>query len=156
MDFNSDGDWADAGEQISTYALMPGINALTPAVPAGAAVGPALARFRFSSGGGLSYTGAATDGEVEDYMFTIYQRSPDTNTFFITNITRGAGSALIEWGGGTSSTYETEYTVDQLSTDSPPWTAWGPQVTGAPLQQTDTNAVETTKFYRVVAPYALP
>lgn len=157
IDFNADGDWADAGENISPAApLAPGANPFGITVPGSAALGPTYARFRFSSSGGLSCTGFVSDGEVEDYQFTIHQRSPDTNTFLITNITRGAGSALIEWGGGTSATYETEYAFDLLSTNHPQWTVWGPQVTGAPLQQTDTNAVETTKFYRVVAPYALP
>jgi hypothetical protein len=40
-------------------------------VPASAAPGPTFARFRFSSAGGLSYTGLAPDGEVEDYYVII-------------------------------------------------------------------------------------
>jgi len=42
------------------------------AVPETAALTPqAFARFRFSSAGGLSYTGAASDGEVEDYAVAV-------------------------------------------------------------------------------------
>jgi len=73
IDFNTDGDWDDAGEQIFTdEALTAGINSLTFAVPAGATVGiDTVARFRVDSAGGLLPTGAASDGEVEDHMITI-------------------------------------------------------------------------------------
>ena len=70
LDFNVDGDWLDAGEQIFTDTqLLPGNNYLAFNVPAG--IPPALptyARFRFSTIGGLSFTGPAPDGEVEDYQ----------------------------------------------------------------------------------------
>ena len=42
------------------------------------------------------------------------------------------------------------------STASPPWTAWGPWVSAPPLTQVDTNAAETAKHYRVVAPFSPP
>jgi len=72
VDFNADGDWSDAGEQVFTnQALTAGINSLTHAVPAGAQPGATYARFRASTAGGLSPTGAAADGEVEDYRVTI-------------------------------------------------------------------------------------
>jgi hypothetical protein len=74
VDFNADGDWADPGEQIfANVPLAPGGNPLTFAVPAGAVPGLSFARFRFSTQGGLSYTGLAPDGEVEDYQVTIAQ-----------------------------------------------------------------------------------
>jgi PKD repeat protein len=72
MDFNADGDWADAGEQIFTSeSLSAGSNGLTFDVPFSAQSGDTFARFRFSSAGGLSYDGLADDGEVEDYMVAI-------------------------------------------------------------------------------------
>ncbi len=75
IDFNNDGDWNDAGEKIfSSYTLTEGFNTLTLAganrIPVDA-VGTRYARFRLSSSGGLSSTGAASDGEVEDYLLTI-------------------------------------------------------------------------------------
>lgn len=74
MDFNRDGDWADAGEQIfADRAVFAGVNSLTFAVPAGASLGSTFARFRLSSARGLSYTGTASDGEVEDYQVNISQ-----------------------------------------------------------------------------------
>jgi len=72
VDFNQDGDWADAGEQIASgAAVAAGLNALSFPVPGWSATGRTCARFRLSSAGGLSYAGAAPDGEVEDYTVSI-------------------------------------------------------------------------------------
>src|SRR5262249_29164946 len=68
VDFNGDGDFADPGEQIAaSLAVAPGDNTLTVAVPAAAPPGATYARFRLSTAGGLAPTGAAADGEVEDF-----------------------------------------------------------------------------------------
>ena len=158
MDFNGDGDWADAGEQIATnYAVPAGVNPLPFAVPADAQLGPAIGRFRFGSASGLAVTGLAADGEVEDHAFPIYQNGPDTNDFIITNIVHTATNQMTIWWEWESNViYEAQYTTNLLSTDSPPWTAWGGYVTSAPYLQIDSNALATTKFYRVVAPYSPP
>ncbi len=72
IDFNRDGDFADAGEQIATsLALTAGANQVTFAVPLGSPDGNAPSRFRFSSAGGLAVTGLAEDGEVEDHLVAI-------------------------------------------------------------------------------------
>ena len=72
FDFNGDGDWDDAGEQIATnLSLSAGSNTLSFTVPDGAVPGSHAARFRISSAGGLSPTGPADDGEVEDYVFQL-------------------------------------------------------------------------------------
>ena len=78
IDFNSNGNWSDAGEQIFTdQALSAGSNPLTFLVSAAATVGANhAARFRLNSAGGLSFTGPAIDGEVEDYLVTL-QSPPD-------------------------------------------------------------------------------
>ena len=78
MDFNADGDWADPGEQIFTdaYIHFGYTVCLNYLVPVNANIGTTYARFRFSTVGGLSYTGLATDGEVEDYEVEIIQ-DPD-------------------------------------------------------------------------------
>lgn len=77
VDFNSDGDWADAGEQIFTdQMLVAGVNSLSIAVPASATLGTSYARFRLDTNGGLAPNGYATDGEVEDYMVEIVE-GPD-------------------------------------------------------------------------------
>jgi CSLREA domain-containing protein len=73
IDFNLDGDWTDAGEDIfpGGQALATGTNNLSFAVPAGAAPGTTYARFRCTTDGPVTFTGQASDGEVEDYQVTL-------------------------------------------------------------------------------------
>jgi uncharacterized repeat protein (TIGR01451 family) len=72
IDFNADGDFDDAGEQIFTVgALTAGANTLTFNVPCTAVSAATYARFRLSSAGHLGPTGAAPDGEVEDYAVNV-------------------------------------------------------------------------------------
>ncbi len=71
IDFNQDGDWEDAGEQIFvSRSLSSGANALLFNIPSGSRTGESYARFRLSSNGGLDPTGIALDGEVEDHLFS--------------------------------------------------------------------------------------
>ena len=77
IDWNADGDWADAGEKVAdNVPLTAGVNTLPVPVPAGAAEGPTFVRLRFSSAGGLSFDGQAADGEVEDYVILVENRPP--------------------------------------------------------------------------------
>ena len=77
IDFNIDGDWADPEEQIITdewldpYAGKE-IEFTVPPVTPEQESGTTFARFRISSQKGLSYTGMAPDGEVEDIATIIY------------------------------------------------------------------------------------
>ena len=72
IDFGIDGGWGEAIDQIfSDISVTAGTNALTFNVPASIAVGTTFARFRFNMQGGLTFTGLADDGEVEDYRVTI-------------------------------------------------------------------------------------
>jgi hypothetical protein len=81
IDFNSDGDWDDEGEQIfKNRAVVDGINELEFEVPAGGAFptssnsdqsADTYLRLRLSSQGDLSPHGEAADGEVEDYGLKI-------------------------------------------------------------------------------------
>jgi hypothetical protein len=67
IDFNSDGDWDDQGEQVAANAAWgQGTFPLTIPTPGDATPGWTVGRFRFSSSGGLAPTGPAFDGEVED------------------------------------------------------------------------------------------
>ncbi len=82
LDFNGDGDWDDAGEHVYTDVdLNPGTwvagvtlnNQGQVALPLVVAPDitegePIAARFRWGVGG-LDYTGGATVGEVEDYLY---------------------------------------------------------------------------------------
>lgn len=69
LDFDADGGWAEPGDYIfAGYPLTAGgINNLAFPVPASAKLGQTFARFRLTQNGITTYTGAAPDGEVEDY-----------------------------------------------------------------------------------------
>jgi len=80
FDWNGDGDFADAGEQVATNLQDNGVgdtNAAAGAItflvtpPATATTATTYARFRWSTTSGLGSTGLATNGEVEDYAVTI-------------------------------------------------------------------------------------
>ena len=72
IDFDRDGDWSDAGEQIATkLALVSGSNSVAFTIPLTASAGTTFARFRLSTAGGLAVTGPAFDGEVEDHTVTL-------------------------------------------------------------------------------------
>ena len=78
VDFNSDGDWNDAGEQVFVgYPVIAGVNNMNFPVPASASAGGTYARFRISSGGGLGPAGGSSDGEVEDYQIGIEPGQPN-------------------------------------------------------------------------------
>ncbi|HEX3600852.1 MAG TPA: FG-GAP-like repeat-containing protein, partial [Lacipirellulaceae bacterium] len=67
IDFNGDGVWDSAHEQIATSTVVhAGSNTVSFAVPSGISPGLKYARFRLSTAGGLSPAGPAADGEVED------------------------------------------------------------------------------------------
>ena len=77
IDYNADGDWQDAGEQVLDDAsVSAGANTLTVTPPTDAVLGETFARFRLSSAGGLMPTGFAADGEVEDYTVTLANAAP--------------------------------------------------------------------------------
>ncbi len=81
IDWNGDGDFADAGEQVAADVTDGGAGDLDGAVngtialdvdtPAGASIGQTISRFRWSTTSGLNATAAAPDGEVEDYQLTV-------------------------------------------------------------------------------------
>ena len=72
VDFDIDGTWTRADEHVFTdMPLVPGLNSLVFTVPSDATTGLSYARFRYNTVGGLSFTGEADDGEVEDYAIEI-------------------------------------------------------------------------------------
>jgi hypothetical protein len=94
VDWNQDGVFGNStGEQIATNLVVAAgpPTVLTPTVPANAIPGTTYARFRCSSAGNLGPTGAAADGEVEDYAVGVigydYGDAPATYG------TQGAGAA---------------------------------------------------------------
>ncbi|MCA8991556.1 MAG: cadherin domain-containing protein [Planctomycetaceae bacterium] len=84
MDLNANGTF-DSGEQIITnYVLTPGVNSVNFDVPTGSTVGSTFARFRIAAAAGdvTGPTGAAPNGEVEDYkleILPIFNRPPQVS-----------------------------------------------------------------------------
>jgi uncharacterized repeat protein (TIGR01451 family) len=81
IDWNGDGDFADAGEQIATNIAdngagdtnaATGIIGLSITAPATPTLNQTFARFRWSTTAGLVSSSTASNGEVEDYAITIF------------------------------------------------------------------------------------
>ncbi len=111
IDWNGDGDFADAGEQVATDMQSAGAGTtiinVPVTVPSGATTSQTFARFRWSTTQGLDATSAAPDGEVEDYAITIEAAGIElTGTVFFDTGTGTAATAhdgLVEGdeaGGG--------------------------------------------------------
>lgn len=79
IDWNSDGDYTDAGERIaSNLPVAAGENVLMVTTPATAAIGYTNSRFRLSTGGNLLSGGVGIGGEVEDHLIEIVGNTPPT------------------------------------------------------------------------------
>lgn len=87
VDFNRDGDFADAGEHVfdneRVKKLGPNQNdglghTLGVLVPENVSPGVTYARFRISQAGGLGPAGPGASGEVEDYRITLVSPSQAT------------------------------------------------------------------------------
>ena len=86
VDWNGDGSFATAGDQIASDVQdggagdgdgsANGIIVLNPIVPVSATTSQTFARFRWSTTSSLGSSGTASDGEVEDYALTISTASP--------------------------------------------------------------------------------
>jgi hypothetical protein len=127
LDANRDGDWNDAGEKIlwgdprdnkSTMKLVAGDNPLTFKVIGTAVGGSTYMRFRFSSIGGLSPTGGAADGEVEDYVVTITS-NPWHNS--ATTMPLGEANRYDVSGDGFVSPVDVLHIINLLNDDTPPF-----------------------------------
>jgi hypothetical protein len=140
VDFNRDGDWNDAGEQVFTNtALAAGNNTLSFAVPAGGSTGGSFARFRLSTAAGTTVDGLAADGEVEDYALNIVNtqfsisdpsvaegNAGNTNLGFVVTRTVNVNNCSVDYAitGGTATTADGDYQV--LAAGTVNFTAGGP------------------------------
>ena len=117
VDFNADGDWSDAGEQIfAGLPVPPGIGSylFQFAIPPNASIGPTFARFRLhdgSMGPSLPPFGPGREGEVEDYMIRI--EGPPTGTIIVEKQTDpdGAPDTFTFGGDATGSIKDNEQIV---------------------------------------------
>lgn len=105
IDYNRDGDFLDANEQVVNGRLMNvGTTFFGITVPAGIVAGASFARFRLSSAGGLGPTGSAPNGEVEDYPVNLAVPTPGSITVVTDPATNGPAMLLVQ---GTNNFYET-------------------------------------------------
>ncbi len=134
FDWNADGDFADAGEQmITNQAVAVGAINLNIAVPVTAVIGPTFARFRVCTNNTAldncsTPRGTVQSGEVEDYQFTVSRKLLLRQTtiggvggafgFVLTNTAQTTGSVttsavntptLVD--GNTASTATLAYTI---------------------------------------------
>ncbi|MCA9247772.1 MAG: right-handed parallel beta-helix repeat-containing protein [Planctomycetales bacterium] len=96
VDFNGDGSWAEVGDQIFIdQPISAGNQVLTFNVPPGATPSiPTFSRFRLDSSGGLSFTGGAANGEVEDHVLTISPAIPPAPVVTASALAASGGAAL--------------------------------------------------------------
>jgi uncharacterized repeat protein (TIGR01451 family) len=134
FDWNADGDFNDAGEQMVTaQAVAVGTVNLNIAVPLTAVIGPTFARFRVCTNNTAldncnTPSGTVQSGEVEDYQFTVSRRLILRKTtlggvggpfgFALTNTEQTTGSVTTaavntptDVDGNLASTTKTAYTI---------------------------------------------
>jgi VCBS repeat-containing protein len=77
FDWNNDGDFQDAGEQmLKSTPVRSGDNTFLILPPASASTGFLAARFRLSATGALLTNGVGIGGEVEDYLIEVLPGTP--------------------------------------------------------------------------------
>lgn len=137
FDWNADGDFVDAGEQMATnQAVAVGTTNLNIAVPLAAIIGPTFARFRVCTNNTAlddcaTPRGTVQSGEVEDYQFTVSRKL----TLFKTTL-GGVGGPF---GFTLTNTAQTTGTVTTAAVNTP--------------TQVDGNTASTaTLAYTIVAP----
>jgi hypothetical protein len=93
IDFNRDGAWSQNEQILANLALVSGVTTASFAVPLAATPGDSFARFRLASQLDLSVSGAANDGEVEDYRVEIrVAQAPEPGTLALLGLAGLAAS----------------------------------------------------------------
>ncbi|MFT3830525.1 MAG: Ig-like domain-containing protein [Opitutaceae bacterium] len=156
IDWNRDGDFADGGETICADRLLTsGANSIAVPVPATLSAGASFARFRITTAAAVATTptGAAPDGEVEDYAVTLAE-TPAVGSVTLTDLGQAAA-------GATGHSFTVEYTdalgidVSTIGTDDIVVTGPGAigalNVTGATVSPSG-NGTPRTATYTIAAP----
>lgn len=140
IDFDGGG-WAVPQEQIFTgLALAPGVVTLPVSVPPWALPGLTFARFRISSTGGLSPTGYAPDGEVEDHPVELL-----SCLCLRGSVPAGTDPLLDSW----STDHADEYALVRESDTDTPGTTWTDPHTGVVVgpYYADVQAIQYSTDY---------
>jgi|GEM_PF-2859577 len=138
VDFNGDFDWADPGEQVLVDApVVNGTNIVSIAVPPGARPGNTYARFRLTRDRGIGFTGAATSGEIEDYLVTVVQPAAGLR---LSSIVQVGSDVELRWDGNP--------VLESAPTVNGPWAP----VNGATSPFRTPTRATATQFYRLTRP----
>lgn len=137
FDWNADGDFADAGEQmVSDQAVAVGTLNLSIPVPATAIVGPTFARFRVCTSNAATDNcntprGTVQSGEAEDYRFTVSRK------LLLRKITLGGAGG--PFGFALTNTAQTTGSVTTAAA-------------GAPTQVDGDTGAAGTQVFTIVSP----
>ncbi|MCI0537666.1 MAG: cadherin-like domain-containing protein, partial [Verrucomicrobiales bacterium] len=127
IDWNRDGDWDDADEQVITdLDLVEDTHTISITVPdlTALGVGDTFARFRLSTQSGLAPTGEAPDGEVEDHkVTTTFNLPPNTTDDSYTVLEGGTLVANDATGTGTVTTNDNGVLANDSDPENDPFTA---------------------------------
>ena len=150
IDFNTNGSWANTGDQVFTnVAVVAGTNVLALNVPGSALVTTgAWARVRFSHMTNLTYTGQAPDGEVEDLTVAIGSGAPP----LVGGGSMGTGGFSVNVTGNAGQTY---VLLTATNLTAPVWVPVVTNVasTNGVFQLTDPAATNASEgFYKISAP----
>lgn len=115
FDFNKNGSFADAGEQVLVNSTSTGATTFNVAIPSSVTPGPLYARFRYSLTPGLGIGGQADTGEVEDYLFTVNASSNLANddTF---SLTRNSQANVLNVLGNDFETANSQLRITSINT----------------------------------------
>lgn len=92
FDFNQNGRFTDAGEQVLRNVVLPaGSNLREIAIPAGVQTGNLFTRWRLSTTPDLGVGGSANNGEVEDHLFTV-QAQPRVANDDLVSVSRNSAA----------------------------------------------------------------
>lgn len=92
FDFNKNGRFTDAGEQVLKNVVLPaGSNIREIAIPAGVQTGDLFTRWRLSTTPDLGVGGSANNGEVEDHLFTV-QAQPKVANDDLASVSRNSAA----------------------------------------------------------------
>lgn len=149
IDWNTDGDFVDAGEMPVNISAINGVNSGTMTIPAGATVGTSRMRVIATEGTVPGPTGTYTWGETEDYCIQVAAAvncsgAPNNGVAAISTASGCPNASFIL--SATNFTFGTgiSYQWQSAPTATGPWT----NITGA-TSTTYTTSTASTLFYRL-------
>ena len=149
IDWNTDGDFVDAGEMPVNISAINGVNSGTMTIPAGATVGTSRMRVIATEGTVPGPTGTYTWGETEDYCIQVAAAvncsgAPNNGVAAISTASGCPNASFILSATNFSFGTGISYQWQSAPTATGPWT----NITGA-TSTTYTTSTASTLFYRL-------